>query len=1033
MNHPDRDKYDLSSLTDIAAGGAPRPVSHVERLQQEFPERPAGARLRPDRDQRRRLQQFLGQLCRQAGLDRPRAARRSSSSRSSAPATRICRRRARRDRDPLGRQYQAAIGATRKRPRRPSPPTAMSAPATSAISTRTAICSSSTARRTSSSAAARISRRPRSRPPATPAPTSPRRAVFGVPDERLGEVPVAIVYAAATAAALDEAALRAFLEPRLAAFKIPARMIFSTSRCRGSAPARSTGSRSRRSYAQLNAGAARDRPPDPADRRRCRRRPGRRLRAWPRGLGQRARDARRRAGVRPFPQDRPRRAGHRRGAAGRDRAGRLDRAAADRRRRAWRGVGDGRGRAGAADAAYANPLATARAGSRFGRCGCAVGDRRARITAGSTSVRAFEQPLREAGGDRAGAADRGRGRPLGRRRRANATPPTASSCTGAQTLHLRRAGRGSRRARARRESAAPRRPAQGAADRPAAAAARPCRPRATAASASPATCACPTCCSPSARMAPPGGRLTGFSNAARARAPGVRQIVARDELDRGRRRQLVGGRARAQGRQPALRRRRARRARRCAPLFEQALDSGEAQTLVRAAAIMIDAVEGSRPLAATYWVAPAQHLGARAADRDRARSAATGSKSGRRPRRRSLARARPREAAGVGAAQVTLYPMPVGEPARPRARGRRDRASRSSWRASSSGRSSSACRQAPARTTTAPRAGALARMTRAARRGRHHRGVADARSPPPTGSARRSRALAGERRRRQRSAKPRSTARSRLMRSPTSRVDSVPVEPCRSRPATCAARRSARWPSSPKASSTSSRGARGSSRWRSGWRCSAAIRGSRAACQAAAALGGWDGGGARQHAWASPPARRSARTSRLLAEASIGDDQRIEVHRLVAAVDCGRIVNPRARPAADRGRADLRRSARRPSRSPNRVGRHAARAAARRARPAAARRHAGDHGRADRRATSAPGGVSELGVAAARAGGRQRDLRRDRQAAAQPAARPDGGGMTRPPTIPTIAAPQDRRAAGQPRHARRARRRRGAALSRANS
>ncbi|HVL79107.1 MAG TPA: class I adenylate-forming enzyme family protein [Sphingomicrobium sp.] len=37
MNHPDREKYDLSSLTDIAAGGSPRPVAHVERLQQEFP------------------------------------------------------------------------------------------------------------------------------------------------------------------------------------------------------------------------------------------------------------------------------------------------------------------------------------------------------------------------------------------------------------------------------------------------------------------------------------------------------------------------------------------------------------------------------------------------------------------------------------------------------------------------------------------------------------------------------------------------------------------------------------------------------------------------------------------------------------------------------------------------------------------------------------------------------------------------------------------------------------------------------------
>jgi long-chain acyl-CoA synthetase len=37
MNHPDRHKHDLSSLRDITAGGAPRPVSHVVRLQEEFP------------------------------------------------------------------------------------------------------------------------------------------------------------------------------------------------------------------------------------------------------------------------------------------------------------------------------------------------------------------------------------------------------------------------------------------------------------------------------------------------------------------------------------------------------------------------------------------------------------------------------------------------------------------------------------------------------------------------------------------------------------------------------------------------------------------------------------------------------------------------------------------------------------------------------------------------------------------------------------------------------------------------------------
>jgi long-chain acyl-CoA synthetase len=36
MQHPDRGRYDLSSLTDIAAGGAPRPVAHVARLEDSF-------------------------------------------------------------------------------------------------------------------------------------------------------------------------------------------------------------------------------------------------------------------------------------------------------------------------------------------------------------------------------------------------------------------------------------------------------------------------------------------------------------------------------------------------------------------------------------------------------------------------------------------------------------------------------------------------------------------------------------------------------------------------------------------------------------------------------------------------------------------------------------------------------------------------------------------------------------------------------------------------------------------------------------
>ena len=36
MQHPDHAKYDLSSLVDIASGGAPRPPEHVERLARTF-------------------------------------------------------------------------------------------------------------------------------------------------------------------------------------------------------------------------------------------------------------------------------------------------------------------------------------------------------------------------------------------------------------------------------------------------------------------------------------------------------------------------------------------------------------------------------------------------------------------------------------------------------------------------------------------------------------------------------------------------------------------------------------------------------------------------------------------------------------------------------------------------------------------------------------------------------------------------------------------------------------------------------------
>ena len=56
-------------------------------------------------------------------------------------------------------------------------------------------------------------------------PAVSEAAVFGIPDERLGEVPAAIVYA--EHGGLDAAALEAFLATRIAQFKLPARIWFS--------------------------------------------------------------------------------------------------------------------------------------------------------------------------------------------------------------------------------------------------------------------------------------------------------------------------------------------------------------------------------------------------------------------------------------------------------------------------------------------------------------------------------------------------------------------------------------------------------------------------------------------------------------------------------------------------------------------------------------------------------------------------------------------------------------------------------------
>jgi isoquinoline 1-oxidoreductase beta subunit len=60
--------------------------------------------------------------------------------------------------------------------------------------------------------------------------------------------------------------------------------------------------------------------------------------------------------------------------------------------------------------------------------------------------------------------------------------------------------------------------------------------------------------------------------------------------------------------------------------------------------------------------------------------------------------------------------------------------------------------------------------------------------------------------------------------------------------------------------------------------------------QAAARTAGWEGGGAGSTMGIAGAAAFGSHIG-LVASASIGDDQRVKVHRIVAAVDCGRVVN----------------------------------------------------------------------------------------------------------------------------------------------
>jgi long-chain acyl-CoA synthetase len=224
MNHPDRDRFDLSSLTDITGGGAPRPVSHVARLQRAFPA----------------AQPALGY-----GLTETNAvgcgnywgnyAAKPASTGRAMPFVDVAilgqddRHLPPGERGEIGLRAAANIRGYWKNPA-----------ATEALFTADGFARTGDIGMLDEDGYLFIVDRKKDiiirggenisaaevEAALYASPEIAEAAVFGVPDDRLGEVPAAVIYRR-DGSALDEDSLREFLAGKLAAFKVPARITFA--------------------------------------------------------------------------------------------------------------------------------------------------------------------------------------------------------------------------------------------------------------------------------------------------------------------------------------------------------------------------------------------------------------------------------------------------------------------------------------------------------------------------------------------------------------------------------------------------------------------------------------------------------------------------------------------------------------------------------------------------------------------------------------------------------------------------------------
>ena len=222
MTHPDRDKYDLSSLTDITAGGAPRPISHVERLRKTF------TWARPALGYGLTETNAVGCINFWSNYaDKP-----ASTGRAQKPLVEVAILGDGDAHLPPGDRGEIAIRSAANMKCYWENPAATRAALTADGYMRTGDVGyldedgylfivdrkkDIIIRGGENISAAEVEAA------CYACPDVAEVSVFGAPDERLGEVPVAVVLPRGN---LDEDGLRAFLERTIAAFKIPARMIF---------------------------------------------------------------------------------------------------------------------------------------------------------------------------------------------------------------------------------------------------------------------------------------------------------------------------------------------------------------------------------------------------------------------------------------------------------------------------------------------------------------------------------------------------------------------------------------------------------------------------------------------------------------------------------------------------------------------------------------------------------------------------------------------------------------------------------------